>query len=158
MMFYDERIELERGRIARNGLAIAAVFALLGALLRGMNIYLNMGENRIHPKGQYYLSIATECIIAAVCLAALSVGVLYGLSKTRDERATADLARYWKTAGRVCLLLSLAGYAFFLPFSLFLYTNINFVDVTSSSTVYQLFLLLSAYTVYAFKQREIYWN
>ena len=158
MMFYDERIELERGRIARNGLAIAAVFALLGALLRGMNIYLNMGENRIHPKGQYYLSIATECIIAAVCLAALIVGVLYGLSKTRDERATADLARYWKTAGRVCLLLSLAGYAFFLPFSLFLYTNINFVDVTSSSTVYQLFLLLSAYTVYAFKQREIYFN
>ena len=78
MMFYDERIELERGMIARNGLAIAAVFALLGALLRGMNIYLNMGENRIHPKGQYYLSIATECIIAAVCLAALIVGVLYG--------------------------------------------------------------------------------
>jgi hypothetical protein len=56
------------------------------------------------------------------------------------------------------LLLSLAGYAFFLPFSLFLYTNINFVDITSSSTVYQLFLLLSAYTVYSFKRREMYFN
>ena len=91
-MFYDERIELERGKIARNGIIIATIFALLSALLRGLNIYLNMGENRIHPKGQYYLSIATEYIIAAVCMVALAAGVLYGLSKTHDERATAEMA------------------------------------------------------------------
>lgn len=157
-MFYDERIELERGRIARNGILLATLYALLCGILRWVNVLLNMDGSHTYPKSYYYLPVWFEITVAVTGLVCLAVGLLFRLGRPQDERLTAECAAYWHRMGTLQLLISLAALALFYPVSLLVQTNINYAAVDTVQVAVNLFLLLAAYVAFAFKERDIYFN
>lgn len=157
-MFFDERIELERGKISRNSILISTTFALLCGMLRWINIAVNMDHTHYYPKSYYFLTVSTEICIVLSGLICLASGLVYGIHKARDERFVAQQAAFFNKAGRVHLYASLAAFSLFLPFSLFLATTVNFASVSTDSVALNLCFLLLGYLLYAFKKREIYFN
>ncbi|MBQ8339750.1 MAG: hypothetical protein IJY16_04840 [Clostridia bacterium] len=157
-MFYDERIELERGKIARNGILLATLYALLCGMLRWMNVLLNMDGSHTYPKSYYYLPVWFEIAVAVTGLVCLAVGLFFSLGRPKDERLTAECAAYWRRAGTLQLFVSLAALALFYPLSLLVQTNINYAAVDTMQVAVNLFLLLAAYVAFAFKERDIYFN
>ena len=156
-MFFDERIELERGKISRNSIWISTIFALVCGILRWINVAVNMDHHHYYPKSYYFLTVSTEICIVLSGLACLAAG-LYSIHKEHDERFFAQQAAFFNKAGRVHLYTSLAAFSLFLPFSLFLATTVNFASVSTDSVALNLSFLLIGYLLYAFKKRDIYFN
>lgn len=157
-MFYDERIEFERGRIARNGILLATLYALLCGALRWVNVFLNIEGTRAFPKSHYYLPVYFEATVLLLGIACLVAGALCGRGTQQDERTAATRAAFWSRAGRYMLYGTLGAFALLYPLSLCVATNINYAAVDTAQVALNLFLLLAAYLAFAFKERDIYFN
>jgi len=158
-MFYDERIELERGKISRNCIIISVIVALFLGIPRF--IYLNeyiiteYANSSVYSTAQkFYLILATEFTVifsGAVCLL---IGFFYKLFEKDGEFRKAKKSKFYNKAGKIHLILSLAGFALACA----AFQNIGTFDISISEIAFSFIMSLFAYCAYAFKKSEIYFN
>lgn len=140
--FDDERINYESGRIYRQGILWAVLYA---ALFTAIRLIFTGGFGGI----THYL---TEAAIMISGLIILLIGVArWGLSK--DERSLFEKHRYYLTAGKVFLIVTLAGYALSIP----LRARVS-NDFPVNELIIHLETLGCVYFFFAFKRREISFN
>lgn len=144
-MFYDERINLECGKIYRRGIGYATMVAGVYGAFRA--VYLQ----RIgHLHAEYLL---TELSIAICGIIILLIGAArFGWS--RDERSVYEKHQYYLGAAKVFLITGLAGYAVTIPLS----WSKPFSDFPMNYLIIFLEVLGAIYLFYAFKTREINFN
>ena len=141
-MFDDERINYESGRIYRRGILLAVLYTLLFTVSR---LLLTRGFGGI----THYL---TEGAVVLSGVVILLVGwIRWGFS--RDERSRFEEHRYYLTAGKVFLVLALAGYAISIPFRARV-TN----DYPVNELIINLETLGCVYFFFSFKRREVSFN
>ena len=141
-MFDDERINYESGRIYRRGILLAVLYTLLFTVSR---LLLTRGFGGI----THYL---TEGAVVLSGVVILLVGwIRWGFS--RDERSRFEEHRYYLTAGKVFLVLALAGYAVSIPFRARV-TN----DYPVNELIINLETLGCVYFFFSFKRREVSFN
>ena len=157
-MFYDERIEQERGKIAKGAMLIATLYALMCGVLRFLNVALNMDHAHTYPKSYYFLPVGFEVTVALAGLVCLSVCALSGRGTVQDERTLTQRAMLYRKAGQIHLAAAVIALAVFFPLSLLVATNINFMAVDTLSVALHLFLLLAAWVAFSCKERQIFLN
>ncbi len=153
-MFYDERIEKERGRISRNAICVALAMSLMLGIPSVLNIALN-GQGVLH----LYLYVVIEALVAAVGALILIIGTVKSLSGERDERASFEMARFYGKAAKILLAAAMLAYAVFCP----LHDYIRRPSLSfqyASSSIYSALMpyVVGIYIVYALKRYNIYLN
>ncbi len=140
--FCDERINYESGRIYRRGILLAVLYTVLFTVSR---LLFTGGFSGI----THYLTEGTMILSGAVIL--LVGWIRWGFSQ--DERSRFEAHRYYLTAGKVFLVLALAGYAISIPFR---------VRADNDYPVNELILHLEAlgcvYFFYSFKRCRVSFN
>lgn len=153
-MFYDERIELEKGKVCRNCLIIATV----GAFFIGASQLINTLMCIAKPQLHHYANVLLPSLIAFGGLAIL----IYGFTKTSgkpDERTKAEASAYWGKAGLMLLRAVMVLWAILLPYTMLNpMPTINFAAIPFDNVLTVLFDFIFIYCVYSFKKRDIYFN
>ncbi len=153
-MFYDERIELEKGKVCRNCLIIAIV----GAFFIGGSQLINTLMCIAEPQFHHYANAFLPALIAFGGLAIL----IYGFIKTsgkHDERTKAEASAYWGKSGLMLLRTVMILWAILLPYTmLHPMPTINFASIPFDNVLTVLFDFIFIYCVYSFKKRDIYFN
>ena len=147
-MFYDERIEFERGKISRNCIIIAVSLSLLFMLFQIANINVNAN----YPGS--YSTVAAEAAIALSGMISLAVGLLRGIGKENDEFFRASQSKFYSRAAMTCLKIVLFVQAYIFPVS-FGYISLQNAPEAALCTV---FLVLGIYCAHTFKKNGIYFN
>ncbi len=152
-MFYDERIELEKGKICRNSIIIAMALSFLWGGIRLANIAKYTDEFK------YYLRLMPEFAIVALGLLFLGICAIRGFwGAHRDERSQYEQSRlynqltplYVKALG---ILLSVV-----LPVILFIGTPVGLADSGGDGIFTVIFLAVGTYAMYSFKKQDICLN
>lgn len=151
-MFYDERIEAERGRCSRGAIVIAVVIALLNGSIRAINILRNA------PGRQYLLLVAMEAVVVVSGLVCLAVGALHGRSAAQDERLRAEQCAFYSRAAGVMAGIVAVAYAVLLPISLCLELPGNFTGGYFDITLWALLFTIGIFVACELKHRDIYFN
>ncbi len=153
-MFYDERIEYERGRISRNCIIISVIGAFIYGALNLTNILIGI-EN---PRAHHFLHIGIEIFIILSGIICLTVGAFKAKS-SRDERTLAERNIFYNRAGMIHLRMTLAIWAILMPFAAaYPLPSINFSAMPYDYGLALLILPIVTYIVYSFKKHEIYFN
>ncbi len=153
-MFYDERIELERGKISRNCIIISVLVALFLGIPR--LIFLNEYLNTFiyEPPKKFYLTVATEFAVAVSGAICLIIGFFYKLSERDGEYRKAQKSKFYNKAGKIHLFVSLMGFALASTAMARFGTG----DINTGNLCFSFIIPLFAYCAYAFKNSEIYFN
>jgi len=153
-MFYDERIEFEKGNVCRNCLIIATA----GAFFIGASQLANTLMCIEKPQFHHYANVFLPALIAFGGLAIL----IYGFIKTSgkpDERTRAEASAFWGKAGLMLLRAVMVLWAILLPYTmLHPMPTINFAAIPFDNVLTVLFDFIFIYCVYSFKKRNIYFN
>ena len=153
-MFYDERIERERGRISKNSVIISVIGALIYGLLNLFNILLCIEK----PRFSHFLHLGVEAAVIISGIAVLAVGSLR-YRRPKDERIRAEQLAFYGKAGEAHLCAVFCVWAFLMPLcALFPLPSINFYALPYDYGLYLLFFPLAVYCVYSFKKNAIYFN
>lgn len=153
-MFYDERIERERGRISRNCIIISVICALIYGALNLSNILLCLEK----PAFRHFMHLGVEGAIILSGIIILAVGMLKYFSR-HDERSRAERDIFYNKAGFVHLCVTFCAWAFLMPLTaLNPLPSINFYALPYDYGMYLLFFPIVIYCVYSFKKSEIYFN
>jgi hypothetical protein len=153
-MFYDERIEFERGRISRNCIIISVIWALIyGALNLG-----NMLTGLENPGFRQFFHLGIEAVIALSGLLCLIIGFFKNIS-VKDERTKTERNLFYNKAALVHLCIVLAVWSLMMPFTLaYPLPRINFYALPYDYGLSLLFFPIISYCIYSFKSSEIYFN
>ena len=143
--FYDERINLESGRIYQWGILWAVLYTAVFALSR--LLFLGNAEGV-----SLSLFISEIAVIASGTIILLVGLIRWGFG--RDERRVAEKHRYYLTAGKVFLIAAVAGYALSIP----LRSHSGLNDYPINELLMQLEVLGCVYFFFAFKRRQISFN
>lgn len=152
-MFYDERIELAKGRVCRNVIILAVAIAGISGGVRSLSAWRNSVSL---PWWGVYLWIP-EAVICLVGGTALLVGLLRVLGRERDERWQTEQARFYHRAALLLLYITIGVEAILLPFSA-VYGIPIYYSVPHDAVLSVLLLVLGAYAVMAFRAQDIYFN
>ncbi len=144
-MFSDERIDQHCGRIYRRGILFATVVAALYALYRGY-ILIDDGAFRISL-------LWTELFMIVTGITVMLVGALRFHGK-QDERVEYEKHLYYLGAGKVFLIMTLAGYAF----SILSASGRTSGDLLPNQIILTLELLGVPYFYYSFRAAGINFN
>lgn len=153
-MFYDERIEYEKGKVCRNCIIIAVIGAFLFLALQLTNILLTIEA----PKFHHYMNVLLPAFIFVSGAASLLFGAF--LKKQGcDERTAAQAYAFYGKAARTLLATAAVLWAILLPYTMVNpMPSCNFYNIPFDYAVWILFYPICTYCVYAFKKREIYFN
>ena len=151
-MFYDERIENVKGKIARKALIISLFLSLI---LGGIHL-ANIIKNASDPICFWFASL--EIAVFAGTLVALTIGFIRSRLYTKDERTEGAQNMYYNKAASVLIKLILGVFAFALPITLSIYIPFNFADRGLDSILPVLLFVIGIYVVYSFKRNDIYFN
>ncbi len=153
-MFYDERIELEKGKVCRNCIIIATV----GAFFIGISQFINIKMAIEVPQFHHYANVLLPAFMAFGGLALL----IFDFAKTcgkPDEREKAEAYTFWGKAGLMLLRAVMVLWAILLPYTmLHPMPTINFYGIPFDNVLTVLFDTIFIYCVYSFKKRDIYFN
>ena len=153
-MFYDERIEFEKGRISRNCIIISVVASLIYGALYLINIIMGI-EN---PGFRHFFHLGIEAVIILSGSILLITGFCKGVF-SKDERTQAGRNLFYGKAALIHLCITLIAWAFIMPFALaYPLPQINFLAFPYDYGLSMLFFPTVSYCVYAFKKSEIYFN
>ena len=153
-MFYDERIEFEKGRISRNCIIISVV----GALIYGTLYLINMITGIESPGFRQFFHLGIEAVIVISGLICLIAAFCKG-TFSKDERAQAERNLFYNKAAFIHLCITITAWAFIMPFALaYPLPRINFFAFPYDYGLSLLFFPTISYCVYAFKKSEIYFN
>ena len=137
-MFYDERIELAKGKICRNSIIISLVLSLMIGILR-----LGLVTSRFTSATYVYL-IAIEVIIALCSAITLIIGAIRSRHREKDERFIAEQSCFYIKAAYICLNIVIICEAVIIPVKLHLYQRFG---GSVRLLVYDTFLFLLFFVV-----------
>ena len=95
-MFYDERIEYEKGRICRNCIIISIFIAIALAVPRVLNIYYYINSFNIYIPYEYFLTAATEITVIISGVICLLIGFFYKLKEENGEYKKACKSSFYR--------------------------------------------------------------
>ncbi|MBQ9746609.1 MAG: hypothetical protein IJW21_07270 [Clostridia bacterium] len=153
-MFYDERIEYERGRISRTCIIISVIFALIYGALNLANILTGIEA----PGLRHFFHLGLEAVIAVSGTLCLVIGFFRNIA-IKDERTKTERNLFYNKAALVHLCVTLTAWSLIMPFSLaYPLPRINFYALPYDYGISLLFFPIVSYCVYSFKSSEIYFN
>ena len=153
-MFYDERIEYERGRISRNCIIISVIGALIYGALNLTNILICIEK----PAARTFLHFGIEIVIILSGIICLAVG-FFKVKFAHDERTLAERNIFYNKSSMVHLGRTLAAWAFLMPFAaVYPLPSVNVSAMPYDYGLSLLFFPIVIYIVYSFKKHEIYFN
>ncbi len=145
MMFYDERIHTECGKIYRRGILFAVIVTFLYAVFRAVNLFLT---------DEFVIRHFTTEIFIILCGIIILLWDLIAFSGSHDERVEFEKHNFYVKAAKCFLIATLAGYAFAIPFA----SERSTGDVPVNYIILLLEILGIMYFYYAFKSRDISFN
>ncbi len=153
-MFYDERIEFEKGRISRNCILLAVIVSLCLGAVQLANTLLTIKSPQFH----HYMNSFLPVFI----FVAGAVSLIYGLyleKSERDERTKAESYAFYGRAAKRILILTAIFWGILLPYTMLNpMPRYNFCIIPFDYIISVLFYPICTYCVYSFKKREIYFN
>ncbi len=153
-MFYDERIEKEKGKVCRNCILIAVIGAFLFCALQLANILLTIEAPRFH----HYMNVLLPCFIFAAGTVCLIIGA-FTQKQGCDERTAAEAYSFYGKAARALIACTAVLWAILLPYTAVNpMPSYNFYNIPFDYSIWILFYPICTYCVYSFKKREIYFN
>ena len=153
-MFYDERIERERGRISRNIMIVSIIGAIIYGTLNLSNMLLCLEK----PTFRHFLHLGEEAAIILSGIIILAIGT-FKYFLPFDERKRSERDIFYSKAITAHLYAVFSVWAFLMPLTL-LYPlpSINFYALPYDYGLYLLFFPIVVYCVYSFKKQAIYFN
>ncbi len=152
-MFYDERIELEKGKICRNSIIISMVLAFVWGGIRLANIAKHTDEFK------YFLRLMPEFSIVLLGLVFLGICALRGgRGSAADERSRYEQCRLYNQLAPLYIRVLGILLAIVIPVILFIGTPVGLADGNSNGIFTVIFLAVGAYAMYSFKKQDICLN
>ncbi len=155
--FYDERVEKEKGTIARNAILIATFFSLFSFFFRFTNAQGSYPAHLSLVSKLWSILLGDGVIFFSGAILIL-IGLILYIREGRDERRGVELARFWRLARKIQLGVSAVSLAVALPLSAYAYTNINYAEADYIVTLTALALLLLTYLLWAYPARQVYFH
>ncbi len=149
-MFYDERIELARGKISRDCIALCVLLSFISGFLQIHNLF------RYTDRPALWIYVGLEAIIVLTGLIILTLGLCRG--RGSDERATMSRNLFYNKAMFVFLVIVGTALAILFPISLTVRRPANFTSYEFGSIVELLLLVVGIYAVFSFKKQDISFN
>ena len=153
-MFYDERIELEKGRISRNCIIISVIVALLLGIPRFIFLNEYLSTLIYDPPKKFYLTVATEFAVAVSGAVCLALGFFCKLFEQSGEYRQAQKSRFYNKAVKIHIFISLMFFSVASPAM----ARFGIADISMGEISFSFIIPLFAYCAYAFKKSEIYFN
>ncbi len=151
-MFYDERIENVKGKIAKRAILIAFAVTFVLAELHCANLLRNATNVR------YYWFALPDIFICFSTTVALIIGLFRHIVIPRDERTEVEQGNFYCKAASMLIKIALGAFAFDIPIVLYLGKPLNFADSGPSGIIYTLLFIVGLYVVYSFRKNDIYFN
>ena len=151
-MFYDERIENVKGKIAKRSILIALAITFVLAEIHCVNLLRNASDVR------YYWFALPDVIICFSTIVTLIIGLVRHIIISKDERTEAEQGSFYKKAASILIKISLGAFAFDIPIVLYLGKPLTFADSGPSGIIYTLLFIIGIYVVYSFRKNDIYFN
>ena len=151
-MFFDERIESVRGKIAKRVILIAFAITFVLAQIHCANLLRNASGVR------YYWFALPDVIICFSTIVTLIIGLVRHIIISKDERAEAEQGSFYKKAASILIKISLGAFAFDIPIVLYLGKPLTFADSGPSGIIYSLLFIVGIYVIYSFRKNDIYFN
>ena len=152
-MFYDERIENAKGRIAKRAMLIAFAVTFVLAEIHCVNLLRNATNVR------YYWLAFPDAVICFSLMITLIIGLIrHSIITSKDERTELGQVGFYSKAASVLMKISLGAFALDIPIVLYLGKPLNFADDGPSGIIYSLLFIVGIYVVYSFRRNDIYFN
>ena len=151
-MFYDERIEKAKGKIAKKSILIAFAVTFVLTEIHCANLLRNASDIR------YYWFALPDVIIYFSTLVALIIGLARHIIISKDERTEADQDNFYSKAASILIKIALSAFAFDIPIILYIGKPLTFADNGPSGIIYTLLFIVGIYVVYSFRKNDIYFN
>ena len=151
-MFYDERIEGVKGKIAKKAILIAFGVSFVLAQIHGINLLRNASDAR------YYWFAFTDAVIYFSTVIALMIGGILRIVYRKDERTELEQGKFYSKAAAALIKTALGALAFDLPIVLYLGKPLTFADNGPDGMIYTLLFTVGIYVVYSFRKNDIYFN
>lgn len=151
LVFYDERIESVKGKIAKRAILIAFAVTFVLAQIHAMNLLRNAPI-------RYYWFAFPDAVIYFSLMITLIIGFVRRIAKSGDERTEAEQGVFYSKAASVLIKIALGAFAFDIPIVLYLGKPLTFADDGPSGIIYALLFIVGIYVVYSFRKHDIYFN
>lgn len=151
-MFYDERIEGVKGKIAKKAILIAFGVTFVLAQMHGINLLRNASDAR------FYWFAFTDAVIYFSTVIALMIGGILRIVYRKDERTELEQGKFYSKAAAALIKTALGALAFDLPIVLYLGKPLTFADNGPDGIIYTLLFTVGIYVVYSFRKNDIYFN
>ena len=151
-MFYDERIENIKGKIAHNSIFISFLLSLALGSVHLINIIKNA------PSNKYLWLVSLEFVICIATLTVLIIGFIKSKLQVEDERTKAEKNLFYNRSVKYLIGAILIAFACLFGLIINLEMPHNFADQGFGSILYVLFFVIGIYVVYSFKSNDIYFN
>ncbi len=153
LMFYDERIENAKGRIARKAILISLGISLVLGAIHLFNIIRNA------PETKFFWFAGLEIAIVIGCLTVLVIGFIRSKLYARDERTLSEQNAFYNRSASVLMKFVLGVFAFVKPIALYIGKPvINFSDPGFGGILDVLLFIVGIYVVCGFRRNDIYFN
>ncbi len=149
-MFYDERIELEKGKLCQSILILTVCFSLPYWLLHALYVYKNITLQHPLPL------LALDAAVGITSLALLTVGLCR--NRGSDEREQFQRYRYYSRVMPIFIAVVSFFCAVMLPLQEHLSILQQFSIYAVDEILEPLLFLVGSYSFYRLKKREIYCN
>lgn len=153
-MFYDERIEYEKGNIMRGCIMLSVLIAAILGSLRVLGVILYINEFTFASPYEYFFTVMLEICTVISGTLCLAVGSLYMITEKDGELRKRKKSNFYNKAGKIHIFIMLASFAAASA----AISNIGSVDSGFDNVIYAFTITLFAYCAYSFKKRDIYFN
>ena len=151
-MFYDERIEGVKGKIAKNAILISLVVTFVLAQIHSASLIRNASDVR------YYWFALPDVIICFSTIGTLIIGLIRHIIISKDERTEQEQGRFYSKSASILIKIALGAFAFDIPIVLYIGKPLTFADNGPSGIIYTLLFIVGIYVVYSFRKNDIYFN
>ena len=151
-MFYDERIEKEKGGIARNAIILSVIISAVLGAIRLTNILKNTDQSI------YLCRVVLEAVIILGGSVCLLIGFTRSKIHPKDERTIFEQSCFYNKAAFILIKTVTIVFAFFLPIVLHIGLPNNFADGEFDRILLVLSFVVGIYVIYGFRRNDIYFN
>ena len=137
-MFYDERIEKEKGKIAKRAILIGFIVTFVLAQIHCTNLMRNASDVR------YYWFAFPDVVVYFSTVIALIVGLVRRIVISKDERTEAEQGSFYSKVASTLIKIALGAFAFDIPIVLYLGEPHTFADGGPGGKHAAVFLSLAA--------------
>lgn len=151
-MFYDERIEKEKGRISRNAIILSVIISVALGAIRLTNLLKNTDQSK------YLCLVILEAVIIFGGSVFLLIGFIRSKIYPKDERTIFEESCFYNKASSILIKIVTIVFAFFLPIVLHIGLPNNYTDGEFDRILLVLSFVVGIYVIYEFRRNDIYFN